>query len=322
MALSDLTVYSEFTYTTLGEMIAQQVELFNAASRGTMLLRSAAHLGDYSDTVMWKKLSGLVRRRNAYGTGSVTGINLEHLVDTMVKVAAGTPPVEINPSQFTWIQQNPQVAAVELARQLAPEMMADFLNTGIGATFAALSGEATNVTDQTGGTPTTVTHQKLNEGSRLMGDRYQDIAAWVMHSKPLHDLFGQGLANTERLFVFGTTNILTDFAGRAFIVTDSASLIDTTPTPDSYHTMGLVPGGVVIDQNGDFIDNFDTSNGNENIGRTWQAEWSSNLGIKGFAWDKTNGGKSPTTAALLTGTNWDKYATSHKDLAGVVVTTK
>jgi hypothetical protein len=64
------------------------------------------------------------------------------------------------------------------------------------------------------------------------------------------------------------------------------------------------------------------TNGNENISRTWQAQWSFNLGLKGFAWDKTNGGKSPTTAALTTGTNWDKFATSNKDLPGVLVNTQ
>ena len=322
MALSDLTVYSEFTYTLLGEMIAQQVELFNAASRGGIVLQADSHLGDYSDTVLWKKLSGLVRRRNAYGSGTVTGINLEHLVDTMVKVASGTPPVEINPSQFTWIQQNPEVAAVELARQLAPEMMADFLNTGIGACYAALSTEASNVTTQNTGTPTTMTHQKLNQGSALMGDRYQSIVAWVMHSKPLHDLFGQNLTNTERLFQFGTTNVLQDFAGRAFVVTDSTNLVNATPDPDDYRTIGLTAGGIVISRNPDYDDNFETSNGSENISRTWQAEWTANYGIKGFSWDKTNGGRSPTNSALFTGSNWDKYATSNKDLAGVVVVTK
>jgi hypothetical protein len=322
MALSDLTVYSEFTYTTLGEMLAQQIELFNAASGGTIVLTPGSFLGDYNDTVFWKKLSGLVRRRNAYGTGALTAINLEHLVETGVKVAAGTPPVEINPSQFTWIQQNPEVAAVELARQLAPEMMADFLNTAIGITHSALSGISTNITDQTGGTPTTATHRKLNQGSALLGDRSTDLLAWIMHSKVMHDLFDSNLSNTERLFEFGTTFVMRDFTGRAFIMTDSPNLINTTPTPDTYHTLGLTTGAVTISPNNDYIDNFETSNGNENIERTWQAEWTFQAAVKGFAWDKTNGGRSPTTSALMTGTNWDRIATSHKDLAGVIVDTK
>ena len=43
--------------------------------------------------------------------------------------------------------------------------------------------------------------------------------------------------------------------------------------------------------------------------------------MKGYTWDKANGGKSPNDAALALSTNWDRTATSHKDTAGVKVTT-
>ena len=47
MALSDLQVYSEYAYTTFTETLQQQVELFNAATGGALLLSSAAHQGDF-----------------------------------------------------------------------------------------------------------------------------------------------------------------------------------------------------------------------------------------------------------------------------------
>ena len=78
-------------------------------------------------------------------------------------------------------------------------------------------------------------------------------------------------------------------------------------------------GAVVVDRNADYTSNIDERNGNENIVRTFQAEWSYNLGIKGFTWDKTNGGKAPTNAALGTSTNWDRTATDLKDMAGVLI---
>jgi hypothetical protein len=62
-----------------------------------------------------------------------------------------------------------------------------------------------------------------------------------------------------------------------------------------------------------------TANGDENIQRSIQSEWTYNLGIKGAAWDKTNGGKSPNDAALATAANWDRYATDFKDTAGVLI---
>ncbi|MGF2075845.1 major capsid protein, partial [Enterococcus casseliflavus] len=84
-------------------VLAQQVQLFNSATRGGIVLRTAAHQGDFSDTAFYQKISGLVKRRNAYGSGSVSEKILEHLLDTSVKVAAGTPPVRIDPHWFQWI---------------------------------------------------------------------------------------------------------------------------------------------------------------------------------------------------------------------------
>ena len=47
MALSDLAVFNEELYSTMTEVLAQQVDKFNAASRGVLVLLSelanAAH---------------------------------------------------------------------------------------------------------------------------------------------------------------------------------------------------------------------------------------------------------------------------------------
>lgn len=321
MALSDLSVFSEYTYDAMTEVIAQQIDLFNTASRNTIVLSTQAHQGDFSDRAFWKKVSGLVRRRNAYGSGAVTAKVMQHLTDTMVKVAGGTAPVQLDPGQFRWIQLNPEEAGAALGQQLAQDMLADMLNTGITSTRAALAQVAGVLYDATALSPNTLTANHLLGGAGKFGDAMNEIQAWIVHSKAITDFYGTALTNTAQLFTYGTVNVLSDPFGRVFVVTDSAGLI-TTGAPNTYHTVGLVAGGITVDQNDDFDDNYSTTNGQENIARTYQAEWSYNLGIKGFSWDKTNGGKSPNDAALALATNWDRYATSDKDLAGVVVNTR
>lgn len=318
MALSDLTVFSEWVYSTKTEVLQQQVELFNAASDNVMLLSAADHVGDYSDVASWKKLAGLVRRRNPYGSGAVTPIHLQHLVDTMVKVAAGTPPVEVNPSQFTWIQMNPEEAGAVIGQQLAVDTMADMVNTAVAACYAALSQTAGVVYDGTSDTPDTMNPRMMNKGAFKFGDQSQRIRAWVMHSTPMRDYYDNGLQNTAQLFTYGTVNVVRDAFGRRFIVSDIPALV-TAGSPNVYHTLGLTQGAIQVDTNADFDDNMDTRNGDENILRTYQAEWTYSLGIKGYTWDKASGGKAPTTAALATSTNWDQTATDIKSLAGVVV---
>lgn len=322
MALSDLAVYSEYAYLSMTEVLAQQIELFNGASAGTIVLVPAAHQGDFSDEAFFAKISGLVRRRNAYGSGAIAQKSLKHLVDTSVKVAAGTSEIRLDPGQFRWIQQNPEVAGAALGQQLAGDLLADMLNTAIGCGVAALSQTAAVVKDVTavaapGDVPSFV---NMTEAAGLFGDRQNAIRAWIMHSTPVTGLFVNALTNAERLFSYETVNVIRDPFGRLFVVTDSPSLQWSTAAPASgFYSLGLVQGGLYVGQNNDFDAMEQGKTGDENLIRTYQAEWSYNTGVQGYAWDKPNGGKSPTDAALFTSTNWDKYATSHKDLAGVLL---
>jgi len=322
MALSDLQVYSEYAYASFTEVLQQQVELFNAATGGALVLSSAANQGDFSQQAFFAKIAGgTVRRRNAYGSGSVAEKTLSQLEDVSVKVAAGTPPIRIDRGQFTWIQQNPQVAGAVLGQQIAVDQMADMLNTGLGCAYTALAQESDVVFDASGlsGALANVTWSNLNKAQALFGDRSARIGVWIMHSTPMHSLYGNNLTNGERLFTYGTVNVLRDPFGKLLVMTDSPQLV-TAGSPDKYHVLGLTPGAVIIGQNNDFDANEEAKNGNENIVRTYQAEWTYNVGVKGFAWDKTTGGKSPNDAALFASANWDKYATDPKDLAGVVLT--
>ncbi len=318
MALSDLAVFSEYSYTALIETIAQQIELFNAASRGCISLQAGSNQGDYSENAFYKRIAGLVRRRNAYGSGTVASKKLEHLVDTMVKVAAGTPPVSLDPGQFRWIQQNPEEAGAAMGQQLAQDMLADMLNVGIIAAYAALVQVTAVKNDVTGATDKKFSLGNMVDTAAKFGDRSSDLVAWLLHSAPMHSFYGQAATSTTLLFTYGTINVIQDPFGRVFVVTDSPGLV-TAGSPNKYNNLALVSDAIRIEQNDDFDENMQTVNGDENIQRTYQAEWSYNVGVKGFAWDKSNGGKSPNDAALATSTNWDRYATSEKDLAGVLL---
>lgn len=322
MALSDLAVYSEYAYKAFTEVLRQQIDLFNASAGGVIVLSSAAHQGDFSDTAFFQKIDGLVRRRNAYGTGAIATKVMKQIVDTMVKVGAGTAEIQLDPSQFKWIQMNPEVAGALLGQQLAVDTMADMLNTGLSAWYAAHVQVTTPnpiVLDITSETNDKLNFIAQTQASALLGDGSGgQVQTWVMHSKPMHDLYVNALTNSEQLFSYGTVFVKRDPMGRMMIMTDSPALVDTSGTP-IYHTLGMTQTSLMIGQNNDYTAAETTTTGQENIKRTFQAEWSYELGMKGFSWDKANGGKSPTDAALFTSTNWDRTATSHKDLGGVII---
>lgn len=324
MALSDLAVYSEYAYDAFTEVQDQQIALFNAASDGTIVLRAAAHQGDFSDEAFFARVTGgTVRRRNAYGSGAITAKTMKQLVDTSVKVAAGTPQMILEPSNYKWIQLNPQMAGAAFGQQLAQDAMADMLNVALGSVVSALTNVTGNILDISGGTGAAAKMSFIAQAqaAQLMGDRSAAIRAWVMHSSPQTDLFINALTNNERLFSYGTVNVNRDAFGRVYVITDSPSLMYTAGG-GGFNSVGLQGGAIYVGQNNDFEAMEENITGKENLQKAYQAEWSYQVGVQGFSWDKASGGKSPNDAALFTAANWDRYATSHKDLAGVLVKSK
>lgn len=331
--LDNLIVFSQWAQTTRTEVLTQQIGLFNEASNGAIVLRPKANEGDFSDETYWKEIANLARRRNIAGTGAITAVDLAQLSDTAVKIAAGSFPVNIPPAMFSWIGKNPEEGGAVIGKQLAEASLQDMLNTGLIACRAALGAVAAVYHDAGAAT---LNLNALNRGAAKFGDRAGDIQVWIGHSKPVHDLYDAALTNANNLFEFGTVKVVQDGFGRRFIMSDSPSLfvaggIDDgdgsaadgdaggVVAIDAYYTLGLTPGAILVEDNGDFVDNIETKNGNDNIGRTYQAEWTYNLGLKGFAWDKAAGGRSPSNAALATATNWDRTTAQDKSLAGVLV---
>lgn len=313
----DLEVFNKQTYLAMTEYVAQDVEKFNQASAGAIQLISNPFQGDFDIEASFKAIEGLVRRRNAYGSGAVTAKTLSQMLDVAVKVAAGTPPITYEKQQYLWIKENPELAALTIGEQLGKAKIADMLNAGILGGVAAVSGNTDLVEgDGTGN----ATFRLLNKGSARLGDRSGSIRAWVLHSTTMHNLFDNALANAENLFMYDGVNVIRDPFGRLFVVTDAPALAVTT-TGTIYNTLGLVEGGIVVNDSNDFNAEIEAITGNENIQYQYQAEWSYSVGVKGYAWDMANGGKSPDDTAIGTATNWDKIATSNKDTAGVLIKT-
>lgn len=319
MGLSTMKVFSDFMYSAATESIRQQIELFNAATANALQLRTVGNTGDFNHEVSYSAISNLMRRRNAYGSGAVTPTNLAQLDHVAVKIAGGTAPVVFEPQQFTWIQRNPEEAGVVIGEQVAKGVVADEVNTAILSLVAAMSGNTDVVHDATAGK---LSLNGLNKGASKFGDRAMDLVTWIVHSTPMHDLFDTALTNANQLFEFGTVRVVQDGFGRRFIMTDSPALYvpeaGGAGTDDNYHTIGLVSGAAVVEDNDDYYGTIEEKTGDENIQRVFQAEYTFNLGLKGYSWDTAT--KSPTDAALGTPANWSKIATSNKDTSGVLVT--
>lgn len=319
MALSDLQVFEDYVYDTYQPLLDYNFSLFNQATQGGLVLTSSAMLGDFSTEALWNRISGLVVDRDPYTDAAQTSKQLAMSLGSKVKVAKGMPPIDITPSYMSWIQKDPEEAGAVVGKQLAEDTIADMLNVAVNAYVAALTNVGATVVHD--GTAATATLGGLLSGAALFGDKSDSIACWMMHSKTAFDIYGQALANSANLFTFGNIKVMQDGFGRPFIVTDTPGLVYTIAGPATrYHVLGLTPGAVVIGQQDDYLSNIETSNGRTNIRRTMQAEWSYEVGLKGYSWNKVAGGHAPNLAALSTGTNWPRISQVPLKLtAGVMV---
>ena len=327
--LTDLTVLNQWVRDYATERISYNIDLFNEATQGAIVLGTEVHPGDYFDNLSFAYLGGIVRQRDPRATGTIATKVLTNIIDTLVKVGAGTYALDLTPSQWRWIDQDPAKIIQLLGDMVSTQMMEQMINNAISAVAGAISNVGAAVTYSNGGTfanPLPLSFINLANASQLFGDRASQIRVWVANSLPANSLLINALTNAERLFTFNTVNVIRDAVGRVIVVSDTPALLlqaynQAASQPAIYGTLGLTEGAVSIMQQNDLDSNVDTRNGNNNILRTWQAEWSYIVGVKGYAWDKATGGAAPSAAALATGSNWQKYVTSIKDTAGVLVKT-
>lgn len=317
MTLSQMQVFNEYVMPATIETLAQMVDKFNAASAGSIVLTTTGFDGDFLQESFFQAIHTAQRRVDRYaaqGTPSVT--DLTELKHSSVKIAGGFGPIRFEPSQLTWLQR-PTAQGIEVAsRNFAEALLQDQLNTAIAALVAAISNQVAATNDVSALSPAqTVTYAAINAAHGLFGDHSGNLVAQVMSGSMFHKLIGQNLTNAQRLFMSTQVNIV-DILGRAVIVTDAPALTGASPATD--HVLSLATGAATVFDGGDVISNVETSNGKTRIETTMQVDYTFGLGLMGYAWNESVGGKSPTDAEIATGSNWTKVATSIKHTAGVL----
>jgi hypothetical protein len=312
-----MQVFNEYIMPATIETLGQMVDKFNAASAGSITLTTSGFDGDFLQESFFAAIHTAQRRVDRYAAqSSAAATDLTQLRNSSVKVGGGFGPIRYEPSQLTWLNK-PTTEGIEVAsRNFAEAMLRDQLNTAIAALRAAIvnQGAATTV-DITAGTNAVITYNTLNDSHALFGDRSGDLVAQVMTGSMYHKLIGQNLINARQLFLAQGVTIV-DILNKAVIVTDAPSLV-AAGSPGTDTVLSLATGAATVFDGGDVISNIETNNGQQRIETTMQVDYSFGLGLKGYSWDETNGGKSPTDAELATGTNWDKTATDIKHTAGV-----
>jgi hypothetical protein len=316
-----MQVFNDYIMPATIETLDQMVNKFNQASNGAIRLTTQGYDGDFFQSSFFASLHSAQRRVDRYGSNStVATTDLTQNKAVSVKIAGGFGPILFEPSQLTWLQKPTAEGVAVISQNFAEIILKDQLNTAILALVAAISNVADATYDASTAVspPGGISQRAMNKAHAKFGDHSASIVAEVMTGSVFHKLIDQSLVNENRLFVAGNVRVI-DILGRPFIVTDAPALYeDRSPSNDLEKVLGLTDSAAIVSDGGDIISNVSTTNGKERIETTFQADYTFMLGLKGYSWDMTSGGKSPTDAELGTGSNWDQNTTSVKHTAGVI----
>jgi hypothetical protein len=317
---SDFVIYQAEFQSGMVEKAAQFLQLFNAGTRGAIRLVPRALKGHYGKEAFFKDVSSLVSRRDITDVSAVTDLALTQDENISVKINRKIGPVAQTLDAMKKAGMDEGAASRAFGELAASRKLKDMVNTALIAVEAAIQGNSAMNLDITGEATKTASRDALNRTLALFGDARQDIVCWVGHSHVntaiLSEVIASGVTGLED--IVSIQGALPAWLGRPSIITDAGALTDANASAtDTYNTLGLVEGAVVVEESED--DTFVTElvSGYENIFRRFQSEYAYNVSVKGFKWDTTNGGVNPTDSALGTTTNWDQVATDDKHTAGV-----
>lgn len=322
---ADFMIYHEQFFTGMTEVLQQNATVFNGASNGAITLVTRMMRGDYEQASFMKAISNVITRRDTTAVDSaIADTPLIQDEEVGVKSNLKIGPVADTYDAFKKIQADPAIFSLMLGRQTATGLMVKYVDSGLAAAVGAMLSVAAIQNDVTGGGTTTITNSALMGTMAKFGDASTRISAWVMHSKVFFDLMGDNVSNGAALFdvpglVVRAGEPGVPGLGRPIIVVDSSSLVNTTPTPDQYYTLGLVESGLEVAESEERTIVTDDVTGQEQLKIRIQGEVAVNYKVRGYKYDIGAGGANPTDATLISAANWDQAASDTKSTAGVML---
>ncbi|MDR2893578.1 MAG: major capsid protein [Deltaproteobacteria bacterium] len=314
-------IYEEQYYGGLYEAVAQNINVFNAASAGAIVLSARDVPGDFSRESFIRDLE-LVTRRDPAATSAVADAPIVQDEFISVKLSRRLGPVAQTLDAWKKINQDPQIMSYMLGQMAGQRKVRDYVNTAVLGCVTAIGGVAAMnpAVSPDSSAPATLTHAGLITAMSAFGDQSASVAAFVTHSKAYFDLLKDTVA--EKIVevagaVIYSGNVST--FNRPTIVTDSPALVADNEGTPNYRVLALTGGAVRVEENSDSETvAFELITGLENLVYRYQGEYAYNLGLKGFAWN-TTAGANPTDTAIGKAANWKKVASSDKALAGSMI---
>ncbi|MBO2889570.1 MULTISPECIES: major capsid protein [Pseudomonas] len=303
---SDMIIYNDLAQTAYLERLQDVLEVFNASSGGALILRNELIEGDLRKRSFYK-IGGTLGHRNVNSDAAVAGIKIGADEAVGVKTPWKYGPYETTEEAFKRRARSPEEFSMLVGQDMADAALDYYIQTAFAALGAAIGANGNMVA--TGSFA--VDHKKvLTKGMRKFGDRFNRIALFAMDSATYFDLvddaIDQKIYEEAGVVIYGGSP---GTMGKPVLVSDKVT---------EERIFGLQVGAVsVTESQAPGVRSYPV-NTQENLAIGYRAEGAFNVDIMGYSW-KDTAGVNPNLAALGTGANWRKHATSDKATAGVLI---
>lgn len=308
---TNFVIYEEQFYSGMFETLEQYSNAFNEASRNAIRIIPQAARGNFLQEAFFTNIPGLYKRRNIETLDPSVPDALSSAETVFPKVNRYFH-VENTMDSLKKIQASPEQFSFILGQQAGKAKAVDYLNTGIAAAVACISGVSALVTTSNA----TANYDTLIESLEKFGDAADRILLWVMPSRPFFALMKASLdVVTDR--VAGATIYEGQIGSlaRRVLLTDSPSLV-VPGEPNQYYILGLTENAIALIESepGELLS--ERVGGYQNIRYRIQGEDAYNVGIKGYAY--TGSVVNPDDAAIASSSNWVLRSSDVKSSAGIL----
>ena len=305
------------------ERIAQNIVAFNGPSSNTLRLIAKRLKGNFASEDIFTEIDDIDTRRDITSIEGTTDLKMEQSELISVKLNRKVGPVAQTLDAWKKIGSSINEMSFILGQQAAEKVTQSYLHRALIGVQTCI--ESIGATAHYDGTGADISYSVLNTGNRLFGDASSNIKTYIMHSKPWHDLVGDGIDETiNDVATYSIKEGKTYSLDRNVVVVDDAALINEDGVSsgiDSYYTLGLVQNASVIEQSEETTQIMTLVDDLENIMYRFRVEYAFNVGIKGFQYVEATG-ISPTDAVLGTTTSWSQIVSSIKNGPGIIIETK
>lgn len=313
-----LEIFANTLRTTTRQMVTQDINAFNAASNGAMVLTTGNTLDDVITEIGFGMIAGLDSDRNQYAPiGQPAAIKvITELMSNRVNSAGRIGPAAISNGLLEKIHRNQAEVAADISAQASQVILQKYVNAGIAAAYGAISsqtggaGKVNAVFTQAAPVAPALpedsylpTMRDFERAATLFGDARSQIRAWFVTGSQFGQMLSDSnMQNYERLWEIGNVQMYRDASGRVIVVTDAPALITNNGV------LGLSTNGVVVESGAVTALSW-TEGLNENIEYYWRQDYTYGIGIKGYMVtdafaNAIRGKKTATLEQMTTAANW------------------